>query len=109
MNHKEKIQTHAEIITKMHDIYIAKNNDYGDSFSKIRAKYPISILIRLNDKLSRLEALLTGTNPMVKNESIDDTLYDLANYCVLELIERIEDAQYLELLKVHAVGNGCDV
>ena len=76
------------ITDKMNKTYEAKNNDYGDSFTKVRNKYPNSIVIRLNDKLNRLESLMNGNKQMVSNESIDDTLIDMANYCIMELVER---------------------
>jgi len=101
-----KIKIHAEIVTGIHDLYIAKNADYGDSFSKVRNKFPNAILIRLNDKLSRLETLMTGATQQVIDESIDDTLSDLAGYCILEKVERKADLEYLELINVHAVKAG---
>ena len=72
----------------MHDTYKAKNADYGDSFAQVREKYPNAILIRLNDKMNRLESLMNGAEQHVQDESIDDTLLDLANYCIMELVER---------------------
>ncbi len=46
-------------------------------------------LTRMSDKWSRLLSLLTsGKEAQVKNESIDDTLMDLANYCILLRIYR---------------------
>ena len=50
---------HWTICREMHDTYKAKNADYGDSFAIVREKYPNAILIRLNDKLNRLETLIT--------------------------------------------------
>ena len=64
------------------------NADYGDSFAQVREKYPNAILIRLNDKLNRLETLMNGAEQHVNDESIEDTLLDLANYCIMELVER---------------------
>lgn len=87
----EKVKYFREMTTKMDDVYAAKNHDYGDSFSKLRQRYPISILIRLADKLNRLETLMLGADAKVKEESIDDTLLDLANYAVMELVERKMD------------------
>lgn len=84
---KSKIEIHADICKKLNDTYKAKNNDYGDSFAMVRGKYHNAILIRLNDKLSRLETLMDGATQKVNDESIKDTLLDLANYCLLELIE----------------------
>jgi hypothetical protein len=40
------------------------------------------------DKYSRLKTLLDGKEQLVMDESIDDTLMDLANYCIMELVER---------------------
>lgn len=83
-----KVDIHKEICEKMHEVYRAKNADYGDSFGKLRDKFPNAILIRLYDKLNRLETLMNGNSQQVSDESIDDTLLDLANYAVMELVER---------------------
>lgn len=79
---------HWTICRELHDTYKAKNADYGDSFAIVREKYPNAILIRLNDKLNRLETLMNGAQQHVQDESVDDTLLDLANYCIMELVER---------------------
>ena len=44
--------------------------------------------IRLEDKLNRLKALTRAGNQQVNDESIDDTLMDLANYAIMTLVER---------------------
>ena len=85
---KERI--HKKICSELHETYKAKNADYGDSFALVRGMYPNAILIRLNDKLNRLETLMSGGKQHV-DESIDDTLLDLANYCIMELVERRND------------------
>jgi hypothetical protein len=85
---KSKPVCHLMYCMKLNDIYEAKNSDYGDSFTAVRNKYPNAILIRLNDKLSRLEQLMSGKEQQVNDESIDDTLMDLANYAIMELVER---------------------
>lgn len=86
-----RIETHENLCDVLHQTYKNKNNDYGDSFAKVRAKYPLAILVRLNDKLNRLETLMTGTTQKISDESIDDTLLDLANYALMELVERHND------------------
>ena len=83
-----KEDIHQEICKQMHNTYRRKNHDYGDSFATLRQEYPNAILIRLGDKYNRLKALMSGEAAQVKDESIDDTLLDLANYCILELVER---------------------
>ena len=83
-----KIELHKQICGNMHNTYKAKNADYGDSFAKVREEYPEAICIRLMDKLERLKTLYKGNEQQVKDESIDDTLLDIANYAVMELLER---------------------
>lgn len=91
-----KVKIHEKIILDMHQLYIDKNHDYGDSFEKVRCKYPKAIMVRLLDKMHRLEVLLDN-EARVKGENIDDTLIDLANYCILELVERKVELEYLKM------------
>ena len=102
-----KVEVHRNICNSLNDTYKAKNNDYGDSFAKVRNEYPEAIIVRLMDKLERLKMLLGGRVQQVKDESIDDTLLDLANYCIMEIVERKSDSRESEMLseseKVQAV------
>ena len=82
-----KVQRHIEICEQLTSIYAAKNHDYGDSFARVRGMHPEAICIRLWDKLLRLESLMHGKTAKV-DESIEDTLKDLANYAIMELVER---------------------
>lgn len=76
-----------KITEKMYEIYKTKNADYGDSFNITRNEYPNAILIRLQDKFLRLKQLYRNNfKANVQNESVKDTLMDMANYCILELI-----------------------
>ena len=89
MNSNVKIDIHAKLCDELHKLYVNKNNDYGDSFAKVRSEYPNAIAIRLMDKLERIKQLLKENHQVtVKEESLDDNLMDLANYCLLELVER---------------------
>ena len=83
----DKAQIHKKICEKLNLIYEQKNNDYGDSFAILRNEHPNAILVRIFDKYNRLKTLLSDTEQKVKDESIKDTLMDLANYAILELIE----------------------
>ncbi|MBU8715413.1 DUF1599 domain-containing protein [Brevibacillus parabrevis] len=75
------------VSNEVRDTLIRKNRDYGDSFAKQFAKYGVlSGLIRMDDKMRRLENLVGGAEPSV-NESIEDTLMDLAGYAQLTLVE----------------------
>lgn len=91
---QSRAEIFEELTKKAADTYRRKNADYGDSFVKVRNKFPNSVLIRLNDKLNRLEMLMgRSQRARVKEESIEDTLLDLANYALMELTERIYEKQ----------------
>lgn len=82
-----KIERHAAICTSLNDLYARKNADYGDSFGKSYREYGlIMVCIRLEDKLNRLKSLAKQA-ARVKDESIGDTLMDLANYAIMTLVE----------------------
>lgn len=86
---------YTKIVNEMYEIYKAKNADYGDSVHETFLKYGLlSFLVRMEDKISRLRSLtLKGKKEQrVKNESILDTLQDLANYAILAIIELEEQA-----------------
>ena len=93
MNNKEKFQ---KITDEMLNTYIAKNHDYGDSFSQSFEEFGlISSIIRLSDKLNRLKKLKDSTAKV--DESIRDTVLDMANYCILTIMEldnKIEVSQF---------------
>lgn len=81
---------HKKLTNELHDIYVKKNADYGDSFSKTFKDLGIvSATTRICDKTNRLISLSKkmDSERLVRDEKIEDTLMDLANYCLLTLIE----------------------
>lgn len=84
-----KISIHDAICTKIHRLYEKKNADYGDSFSQLRKRYPNFVCMRIFDKLNRLETIMQPDHELkVTDETIEDTLMDIANYAVMEIVER---------------------
>jgi len=77
----------TNITLEMFALYREKNKRYDDSFGKTYRKYgPVAAALRLEDKVQRFGTLVeTGLDPL--DESLDDTLMDLANYAVMTLIE----------------------
>lgn len=77
------IDKHLELCERIHKICIDKNKDYGNSASELYKKFGlISYVIRINDKVNRINNIMMNGNA-VKDETIEDTLLDLANYCLL--------------------------
>lgn len=84
-----KVCVHSNICNELNDIYKRKNSDYNDSFGKSFKEYGMAMsCIRLEDKLNRLKALTVHNKKQsVNDESIEDTLLDLANYAIMTVIE----------------------
>ena len=89
MNIQSKVTIHKNICEMLNDIYERKNSDYNDSFGKSFTEYGMAMpCIRLEDKLNRLKALTVHNKKQsVNDESIQDTLLDLANYAIMTVIE----------------------
>lgn len=83
-----KVERHYAICQKLNQVYKAKNHDYGDSFGDTYKKLGIiSAVTRLSDKMNRLMSLAVSHDAQVKDEKIEDTLLDMANYAIMTLIE----------------------
>lgn len=81
-----------EITKEMLALYLLKNKNYGNSFSEQFSEYGLtSSCIRLEDKLRRIKTINKQLENREKtntdDESIRDSLVDLANYAILTVIE----------------------
>lgn len=82
------ITIHAAICDELKDLYLRKNTDYGDSFHKTFIEEGMAMSrIRLSDKLERFKRLTRSGEQNVKDESVRDTLIDLANYAIMTIVE----------------------
>lgn len=81
-----KIQEFKNITQEMLDIYSRKNVDYDDAFTKSLEEDGLLVAkIRLGDKYKRFSALIKQEN-LVKDESIEDTLLDMASYAIMTIM-----------------------
>ena len=79
----ERVEQMKQIQSQGLELFIKKNNDYGDAFAKYGM---IGVLMRIEDKIQRaLSITNTGIN-LVTDEGIKDTLLDLHNYAAMALI-----------------------
>lgn len=90
----ENVVSFRAIQDKLVNIYAKKNHDYGDSFNEgcneLGVGYAFS---RIFDKTKRFQTLAKGimNNSLsieVQDETIEDTIMDLANYCMMYLAWR---------------------
>ena len=88
----EKVLRHQKLCDGLNDLYARKNHDYGDSFHQTFVEEGLAMArIRLGDKFSRFKTLSrispTDSTQQVTDESIRDTLLDLANYAIMTVLE----------------------
>lgn len=88
-----KVMQHKAICDGLNQLYARKNHDYGDSFHQTFVEEGLAMArIRLGDKFSRFKTLsrispTDSTQQQVTDESIRDTLLDLANYAIMTVLE----------------------
>ncbi len=94
MRKSEYLEFHAAMCQRMIEITKAKNADYtgegDDPFANFTRVEVLGItdttrgfLVRMVDKLSRITSFAQKGILEVKDESVEDTLLDLANYSIL--------------------------
>lgn len=88
-----KVEKHKELCNYLNDLYARKNADYGDSFHLSYIEEGMAMpRIRLGDKLNRFKQLSKcASSQQVNDESIRDTLIDLANYALMTVLELDEE------------------
>lgn len=109
MTKEEFLQFHKEMCQRMIETTALKNSDYtaGDddpfaNFTTVErldiVNTEIGFLVRMTDKFMRIRSFMKKGVLLVKDESVIDTLIDLANYC-LSLAAFIESKRRKELKK----------
>jgi hypothetical protein len=71
------VQNEAKVLFKR------KNTDYGDAFANYGT---IGILVRIGDKISRLQSITSKGINLVEDEKLRDTLLDLHNYAAMGIM-----------------------
>lgn len=92
----DNVKRFNELAQSMCELYEKKNADYGDSFNISLDKYGIiAALTRMSDKFNRVENIILNKdndgNPVfnnikVRDEKLEDTLVDLANYAMMTVL-----------------------
>ena len=78
-------QSFKDITDNLFNTFSSKNKDYGNSFEdELNEDGLIISKIHLSEKLNRFKTLIN--NKANVNESIEDTLMDMANYCIMTLM-----------------------
>ena len=70
------------------ELFKKKNADYGDAFANYGV---VGVLVRMGDKIARLQSITTNYVSLVNTESLRDTLIDLHNYSAMAIMLLDED------------------
>ena len=83
----DNVKIHGKVCQELTETYEKKNADYGNSFENSLDKHGlIAGIIRMDDKMSRLISLNSKNEQQVMDESLRDTLMDLANYAIMSVM-----------------------
>jgi hypothetical protein len=80
---KDRVNELSILQDEARSLFARKNKDYGDSFATYG---PIGVIVRIGDKIQRLQSITRRNITMVNDESIRDTLLDLHNYAAMAIM-----------------------
>jgi hypothetical protein len=79
--------TRVEQLKKVQDeglhLFERKNRDYGDAFATYGT---VGVLVRMGDKIMRLQSITNKGITLVDDERLRDTLIDLHNYAAMAVM-----------------------
>ena len=80
--------TFESVLDEMKELHAKKDKDYGSAFHKSFEEFGVTAgVVRLNDKMERVKSLVKNGKADVKDESLLDSLEDLACYAVMLYVE----------------------
>ena len=65
------------------ELFKKKNKDYGDAFAEYGV---VGVLVRMGDKIKRLQNIEKNKITLVNDENMRDTLIDLHNYSAMAIM-----------------------
>ena len=96
-----------EIMNKNLELYKKKNADYGNSFAEVYKELGFeSGLVQILHKVNRIKGIYNNNRAEIENESLKDSLVDLANYALMTVVEmELEDKRDSGLIeKIESLG-----
>jgi DNA polymerase II small subunit/DNA polymerase delta subunit B len=76
-----------DVLQELHILMLRKHQDYGPyNIANAPGGAMNGLIIRMHDKLERLQNLYYKKSDTPNYESIEDTLQDLANYAIIGLM-----------------------
>jgi len=79
----DRVEQMKEIQAEGLELFKRKNADYGDAFATYG---PVGVLVRIGDKLQRLQSITNKGITLIDDEGLRDTLIDLHNYAAMAIM-----------------------
>jgi len=98
MAEMDRVMQLTEIQNEACELFRKKNADYGDAFATYGT---VGILVRLGDKISRLQSITNRGINLVEDEKLRDTLIDLHNYAAMGIMLLDETSDRPESIDVN--------
>ena len=82
-NTEQRVEQMLKVQREGLELFKQKNSDYGDAFASYGA---IGVLVRMGDKILRLQSITNNSITLINSESLRDTLIDLHNYSAMAIM-----------------------
>ncbi len=79
----KRVEQYKKVHEESLALFTKKNKDYGDAFADNNV---IGVLVRMGDKIRRLQSITKNKISLVDDESLRDTLIDLHNYSAMAIM-----------------------
>lgn len=79
----DRVQQLSTVQTEAKELFRKKNADYGDAFATYGT---VGVLVRMGDKIQRLQSISKTGVQLVDDEKLRDTLIDLHNYAAMGIM-----------------------
>jgi hypothetical protein len=79
----DRVSQARKVQDELLEIFRKKNSDYGDAFADYG---PVGVLVRMGDKIRRVQSITSSGIVLVDDEKLRDTLLDLANYSIMAVM-----------------------
>ena len=83
MESKSDIELFSEVQNEAKNLFIKKNQDYGDAYKEYGA---VGVLVRIGDKIKRFQNISNKGIVLINDEQLRDTLIDLHNYAAMAIL-----------------------
>ena len=101
MSNNTRVQQLLAVQNEALNLFRKKNTDYGDSFATYGT---IGVLVRLGDKIQRLQSVTSNGINLVEDEKIRDTLMDLHNYAGMAIM-LLDNSSTIENVNIYKPFN----